>query len=130
MRSRKVRISCSLTNSNSILQPQPQLQPKHQIAAQTLIRCRLPVCSPNANLHTKCIFAAQTHFSCPSICIPEVLLRNDCRTCCHGSMRCANLKSPKGLLAGTQSSCDPANTAGPTLGEACDARDRKVRRAG
>ena len=44
-------------------------------------------------------------------------------------MRWAALKSPKGLLAGTQSSCGPANTAGPVSREAYDVRPRKVRRA-
>ena len=99
-------------------------------AAQTPICCRLLICSPNANLHTYCIFAAQTHYSCPNVCIPEVQLRKDRRACCQGSMRCAPRKSPKGLLVGTQSSCDLANTAGPAVGEACDARAQKDRKAG
>ena len=51
------------------------------------------------------------------------------RACCLGSMRCAALKSPKGLFAGTQSSCGPAHTAGPISREAYDVRPRKVRRA-
>ena len=44
-------------------------------------------------------------------------------------MRCAAPKSPKGLFAGTQSSCGPANIAGPVSRETYDVRPRKVRRA-
>ena len=51
-------------------------------------------------------------------------------SCCRGSMRCPFPKRPKGLLAGTQSTCGLANTTGPVVGEACDARARKDRRAG
>ena len=36
----------------------------------------------------------------------------------------------EGRFAGTQTNCGPANTAGPAVGEACDARARKNRRAG
>ena len=52
------------------------------------------------------------------------------RACCRGSMRCPFPKRPKGREAGTQMTCGPANTAGPAVGEACDARARKDRRAG
>ena len=114
--------NCS-SNANSL--PNASLQPKGQFAAQTPIRSRLLVCSPNANLHTLSIFAAQTHFSCPNACITEVLPRKHHRACCLGSMRCAALLSPKGLLAGTQSSCGPAKTAGPVVGEAYDVRPDK-----
>ena len=38
-------------------------------------------------------------------------------------------KRPKCRLAGTQTSCVPANTAGPAVGVACDARARKDRSA-
>ena len=114
---------------------------ERHFAARAPIAAQTPICSPNANslpiaqLQPKRQFAylmhfpTQTHFSCPNGCIPEELLRKDRRACCQGSMRCAPLKSPKGLLAGTQSSCDPTNNAGPSLREACDARARKDRRA-
>ena len=52
------------------------------------------------------------------------------RSCCWVSMRCPCLKRPKGRLAGTQTNCGTANTAGPFVEEACDARARKERRAG
>ena len=37
------------------------------------------------------------------------------RACCWGSMRCLCPKRTKGRFAGTQSTCVPANTAGPAL---------------
>ena len=114
------------------------VQPKRQFAAQTPIRCRsqfaaqTPICSLNANLQPKrqfaadCQFAAQTPIcilkaflqpkrisAAPNACIPEVLPRTQCRACCQGSLRCAALKSPKGLLAGTQTRSGPAITAAP-----------------
>ena len=55
--------------------------------------------------------------------------RKHCRACCWGSMRCPCPKTPKGLLAGTRTTCVPTNTAGPVVGEACDAHARKDRRA-
>ena len=51
------------------------------------------------------------------------------RACCRGSMRCPCPKRPKGQLAEMQTNCGPANTAGPAVGEGCDARTRKDRRA-
>ena len=77
--------NCS-TNAN--------LQPKRQFAADGQFAAQTPICKLSA------FFAAQTHFSCPNVCIPEVLLRKDRRACCQGSMRCAPLKSPKGLWQG------------------------------
>ena len=54
----------------------------------------------------------------------------NCRACSWGSLRCLCPKSPKGLLAGTQTPCVLANTAGLAVGEACDARARKNHMAG
>ena len=102
-------------------------------------------CSPNANLQLKRLFAAQRQFpadcqlaaqtpicilkafsqpkrisAAPNACIPEVRPRTQCRACCQGSLRCAALKSPKGMFAGTQTRSGPANTAGPIVREAYD----------
>ena len=74
---RKDRMACSRTNSNAILQPELQMQPKRQFAAQTSIRCPTPVCSPNANLlaEPKHQYAAQTPIcSRLPICSPNAVL--------------------------------------------------------
>ncbi len=55
----------------------------------------------------------------------NLCLRKDRWACSLGSMRCLCPKSPKGLLAGTQTPCVVANTAGLAVGEACDALARK-----
>ena len=60
----------------------------------------------------------------------ELRPRKHSGSCCRGSMRCPCPKRPKCRLAGTQTTCGPANTAGPAVAEACNAHARKDRRAG
>ena len=122
VRRRTVRMAGSRTNSNAILQPELQLKPKRQFAAQT------PICSPNANsqpiasLQPKRQFAYLKHFRSPNafpLLQTHVFLRccpAQCRACCQGILRCAVLKSPRQTRSG------PANTAGPIVREACDVR--------
>ena len=51
------------------------------------------------------------------------------RACCRGSMRCPCPKKSYGRFAGTQTTFVLANTAGPAVGDACDALARKDRSA-
>ena len=82
MRRGKVRMACSRTNSNAILQPELQVQPKRQyaaerqFAAQSPFAAQTPICrlSPNANsqpiasLQPERVSAAQTHVSQHRLC--------------------------------------------------------------
>ena len=149
MRPVKVRMACSRTNSNAILQPEIQLQPKlllqpkRQFAAERQFAAQTIICSQNANLQPnrqfatdcqfaaqtpifilKCIFAALTHFSCQNACIPEELPRKNCRACCRGSKQCAAPKSPKGQFAGQKWDCSHANSPGSVVRKAYDGKSK------
>ena len=116
-----------------------------RIAAQTPIRCRLQVYSPNANLPTQCIFAPQTHVSCPNAryqrCCSaktagpaareacDARARKDRRAGWQERNRVAYPQTPQGRLPGKHVMPVPEKTEGPVSRDAKELRPRTHRRS-